>query len=134
MIFVLDAGAMIAFLRREPVSAVVADACKEVNSLIAAHVMNLCEVYYDCARSGGESASAQAMAVLTELGVRHYNDLDQPFWQTAALLKATHRKISLADRFCLTLAQRLGARLLTADRHEMARLVPLGICDIHFIR
>lgn len=134
MIYVLDSSAMIAFLRAEPGGSVVRDALEEAGSLVFAHASNFCETFYDFARAGGEEAGRLAVATLESAGVRERQELDRAFWQFAGLLKATHRRVSLADCFCLALAQRLGARLLTADRHELERLVPLGICDIQFIR
>lgn len=44
------------------------------------------------------------------------------------------RRISLADCFALTLANRESGILVTSDRKEFEPIVPLNICQIHFIR
>jgi hypothetical protein len=49
-------------------------------------------------------------------------DLDPAFWKAAGVLKAERRRISLADCFAVTLACRLRACLVTADRHELEPL------------
>lgn len=53
MIFVLDACAMIAFLRDEPGSDVVAEALLDPGSKCYAHALNRCEVFYDFHRASG---------------------------------------------------------------------------------
>lgn len=45
MIFVLDASAMIAYLRDEPGAAAVAEALIDPTSKCHAHALNLCEVF-----------------------------------------------------------------------------------------
>lgn len=55
MIFVLDACAMIAWLRDEPGADVVDGYVRNVNAQGLAHAINLCEVYYDARRNAGET-------------------------------------------------------------------------------
>jgi predicted nucleic acid-binding protein len=45
-----------------------------------------------------------------------------------------HRRVSLADCCALALARRLGACLVTADRHEFEPLLSAGVSKIEFIR
>ena len=40
----------------------------------------------------------------------------------------------LADCFCMALARRVDADLVTGEHHEFDPLVPLGLCRFHFIR
>ena len=51
MIFVLDASAMIAFLRGEPGADAVAEILLDSESQCHAHALNLCEVFYDFERA-----------------------------------------------------------------------------------
>ena len=60
--------------------------------------------------------------------------MDSQFWREVGGLKAVHRKVSLADCRALALAKRLGANLVSADRHEFEPLLAAGICQIEFIR
>ena len=47
MIYVLDACAMIAWLRNEPGADIVDQAIRDLNSQCLAHAINLCEVFYE---------------------------------------------------------------------------------------
>lgn len=125
---------MVAFLNGEPGGEVVEDALLEQNSECLAHAINLCEAYYLYYRAGGEAAAAKALADLFEVGVGERNDFDSAFWRQAGVLKAVHRKVSLADCRAITLTQRVGGTLLTSDHHELDPLAALGVCSINFIR
>jgi hypothetical protein len=70
MIFVLDACAMIAWLRDEPGADVVDAAVRDINSQCLAHSINLCEVFYIAYRNAGE-AHAQSIRVGSDCGARH---------------------------------------------------------------
>ena len=133
MIYVLDACAMIAFLRGEPGADVVENALLDATSDCMAHAINLCEVFYDFYRDSGESAAKGAIADLSTVGVTERDDFSQTFWMEVGRLKA-QGKISLADCFAITLTNRTGGTLLTSDHHEMDRIVAAGLCNIAFIR
>ena len=55
MFYVLDASAMLAYLRNEPGAEIVEDALTAPDSHCFAHSINLCEVFYDFFRSAGET-------------------------------------------------------------------------------
>jgi len=134
MICVLDACAMIALLRGEPGEDVVWTHLCDPASACYAHALNLCEVYYDFYRVGGEAVARSAINDLKYLGVSERNDLDEAFWQEVGRVKAIYRKVSLADCCALALAARLGGSLLTSDHHEFDALAALGNWPIVFIR
>jgi PIN domain nuclease of toxin-antitoxin system len=134
VIYALDGSAMIAFLRKEPGWDVVADLLSNVDNTCYAHAVNLCEVFYDYHRVGGEAAAQTALATLAAIRVLPRADMDPDFWQQVGRHKATYRHISIADCFCIALAQRLGGEAVTSDHHEFDPLVPLGLCPIRFIR
>jgi len=50
VLFVLDASAMIAYLRDEPGAGRVSEALLDPDGQCIAHVLNLCEVFYDFQR------------------------------------------------------------------------------------
>lgn len=133
MIYVLDACAMIAWLRNEPGGDVVDSAVRDVNSQCLAHAINLCEVYYDAVRNDGETRAQEVIEDLRAVGVVERNDFDQSFWQAAGNLKAKGR-ISIADCFAIALTNRVGGTLLTSDHHEMDPIAAAGVCSITFIR
>lgn len=137
MIYVLDACAMIAYLRNEAGADVVETALLEAlidpATQCVAHSVNLCEVFYTFHRDGGERAVADALRDLFAADVMERTDFDQAFWQDAGRLKAGG-KVSLADCFALTLTTRTSGTLLTSDHHELDRIAALGTHDITFIR
>jgi predicted nucleic acid-binding protein len=98
-----------------------------------AHAINLCEVFYDSYRLGGETVAISTINDLLSLDVSERGDFDQAFWQQVGRLKA-QGKISLADCCAIVLTNRVGGTLLTSDHHELDRIATAGICSITFIR
>ncbi len=133
MIYVLDASAMIAYLRNEQGADVVELALLNIAGQCLAHSINLCEVFYIALRTSGEPAAVSAVEDFRQLGVSERSDLDESFWQEAGKLKAGGG-ISLPDCFAVMLTNRVGGTLLTSDHHEMDKLAAAGICNITFIR
>ena len=122
-----------AFLNNEPGVDVVEDVLTEPGSTCYAHVYNLCEIYYLYYRRGGAAVAESATQDLLAVGIAPRDDIDTVFWKAAGAFKGQHA-LSLSDAFCLALAQRLGAQLVTTDHAEFDPLVPLGYCPIRFIR
>jgi len=132
--YVLDASAMIAYLRNEPGADLIEDALTSPGSRCFAHSINLCEVFYDFFRSAGETEAANAIADLSAAGITERNDFDGDFWMAASTLKGTHHRISLADCCGLTLAARLGAQFMTTDHRELDSIAASGLHTVTFIR
>lgn len=101
---------------------------------IFAHAVNLCEVYYDFCRASGEAVAREALQDLETAGVMRREDISSEFCRAVGSLKASQRRISLADCFALTLAKQLSATVLTSDRHELGGLADKGDYKIVFIR
>ncbi len=133
MIYVHDASALIAYLRREPGAQSVIDVLLEQDSVHVVHAVNLCEVYYDAIRVSGQADAETALTELASLGIVTRHDLDDPLGKAVAGLKAGVG-LSLADCFALALTQRVEGVLLTADHREFDPLANQGICRIAFIR
>ncbi len=74
MIYILDACAMIAFLRKELGSIVVEEILLDKNNKCFAHAINLCEVFYDFHRLSGEQAAEKAIGDLKAAGIIERND------------------------------------------------------------
>ena len=98
-----------------------------------AHTLNLLEVYYHFLRQHGEHTARQAWRDLLAMGVVERRSLSHRFVRRVGQLKAQGR-ISLADCFCLVLAQEIGGQVVTSDHHESDPLVSQGIAPILFIR
>lgn len=131
---VLDASAVIAFLRGEPGAEVVEGYFGREGHALYMHSLNLCEVYYDFLRASDETSADGAIEDMLLLGVRERSDMTSEFWRSVGKLKAEHRRVSLADCCALALAVRQRAVLLTADRHELEPLSRASVCSVEFIR
>lgn len=129
----LDASAMIAYLKGEDGAAVVREHFAGDEECMA-HVVNLCEVYYEYLRDEGEDAAKLAVEILKGDGLVVREDMDEPFWQEVGRLKASPVRISLADCFAISLSNRIAGRVVTTDHHELDAVAEQGICEIEFIR
>jgi len=134
MNYVLDACAMIALLRDEPGADRVAAVLLQSGVTNFVHAINLTEVHYDFIRAADESIAADAIKAMRSTGIKLRKDISDSFLCDVAKLKGNIRRISLADCFCVTLARRLDATILTSDRGEFEPLKTKNICMIEFIR
>lgn len=113
---VLDASALLAYLRDESGADVVADA---VATGAAISTVNLGEVLSRVADRGGDPARVSRQ--MTDRGLLDGAIAVQPFTSADAIEVARLRPLtrdlglSLGDRACLALAKRLNAPVLTAD-------------------
>jgi PIN domain nuclease of toxin-antitoxin system len=131
---VLDACAMIAFLRDEPGAMVVETILTHPTDRCYAHAINLCEVYYDFLRNSDEQTATAAIADLEFAGVVTRRDMGKKFWQRVGHLKGTIRKISLADCFAVALSETLRGDVVTSDHHEFDPLLAFNVARVTFIR
>lgn len=130
---VMDACAIIAYLRDEPGADVVEAVL--LNETCFIHALNLCEVYKDCLFRGESVAIADALlADLAEVGLLSREDMDPELWKRVAVLKEEIRKIPYGDCFALALTQRLNGVLYTSDHNDFDRAAATGKHAIKFIR
>lgn len=113
---VLDASALLAYLRDEPGADVVADAVAAGTKI---STVNLGEVLSRVADRGADPARMARQ--MTDRGLLHGAITVEPFTSADAVevarLRARTRKhgLSLGDRACLALAGRLSLPAITAD-------------------
>lgn len=114
---VLDASALLAYLRDEPGAQAVSDAIAAGATISA---VNLAEVFSTVAGRGADPASLAAE--LTDAGLLGGALIVEDFTTQDAIAVAQLRAptrdagLSLGDRACLALTQRLTTSALTADR------------------
>jgi PIN domain nuclease of toxin-antitoxin system len=133
MQFVLDACAMIAFLRDEAGAEVVQSRLASEPPVCLAHAVNLCEVFYHFLGEAGEDAARRSLDDLRAVGLTVREDMDEAFWQQVGRHKVQYR-MSLADAFALSLADRFGAELLTSDRGDFEQVSQSAKHRVTFIR
>jgi len=131
---VLDASAMIAYLRGEAGADAVESALSNDGEPCMAHAINSCEVYYKFVRVSGEAVARSAIQDLKDTGLIVRTDLDEAFWHDVGRHKASIGSIPLADCFVVTLANRLDAQAMTADHPDFDPIADEGICRVTFIR
>jgi PIN domain nuclease of toxin-antitoxin system len=134
MNYVLDACALIAYLRKEEGGDIVRDILLDPKKKCFIHALNLCEVYYDFARASSADIADEVTQIISEIGIQIVQDMDEELWQNAGILKATIKRISLADTFAVALALRLNAFLVTSDHAEFNKVAKEKICKVLFIR
>jgi len=115
-IYVLDAFALLAYLRGEPGAERVRDLLLRARSgeaRLYLCLINYGEVLYISERQGGRPAAEEAIRIIDHLPLETVlADRDLTF--AAAHLKARY-PISYADAFAAALAQKLSATLVTGD-------------------
>jgi PIN domain nuclease of toxin-antitoxin system len=124
---------MIAFLRAEPGGEIVFDLLTKKPPACLAHAVNLCEVFYDFLKAGGEAAARSVISDLRAMGLLVREDMDEAFWQAVGRYKVAC-KIPLADAFAISLANRFGAEIVTTDHGDFEPLARNNVCRVLFIR
>lgn len=119
--YVLDACALIAYLRDEPGADRIANLFDDAQHATFMHAITLGEVYYDTHRFSGVEMAHQVLNDLLSLPVTIVRDLSDSILIEAGNLKATYR-ISYADAFVLALAKQHQASVVTSDHHEFEPL------------
>lgn len=118
-IFILDACALIALLRDEDGSDIVAAAYQKANyesAMLIINKINLFEVYYGFYRDKGKAFAENLLQAIKQ-SVVVIHELNDDVFSEAGRLKATY-KMSLADSIALAEALVSGGAILTADHHE----------------
>ncbi len=134
MNYIFDANALIAYLEHEPGAEYVDSLIKDPDNTNFVHAVNFCEVYYGTRRDYGEEIAAASLMALRNVGLIICDDMDEDFWRYAGAIKADYKRVSIADCFCIALANRLDGEVVTSDRHEIEPLADAGICRVRFIR
>src|SRR5207237_50256 len=121
---VLDASAVIALLRREPGRERVAELLSGPPPTISA--VNLSEVATKLAEDGLLEGVVRASIHRLQLNAVPF-DADMAYEAGFLRPLTRHLGLSLGDRACLALAQRLGLPAVTADRSWTALQLPVTV-------
>lgn len=132
MTYILDACAMIAFVRDEPGAEIVGSILTNEQCIV--HALNMCELYYDFFRAANQQTAKNVVSDLISLGLTIREDMDQEFWQEVGKFKAEIKRISLADCCSIALPKRTNGKIVTSDHHEFDPISKKDICEILFIR
>lgn len=129
IVVVLDASAVLALLFNETGSELVARHLQQNHCIVGAG--NYAEIISRLLDRG--LAPSEVQAALSELNI-HWQDNSKTDGETAGFLRPSTRAagLSLGDRLCLALAQRLEATVVTSDRAwlDLANALHLTIISI----
>lgn len=127
---VLDASAILAFLQGEPGDDLVRQTLQSGHCVVSA--ANQAEIIAKSLDRGGDPEAIKA--ILADLAYTVI-DIKAEDGTQAGWMRAQTRQfgLSLGDRLCLAVAQRLKAKILTADRPWLSVAQPMGI-NIQCIR
>jgi uncharacterized protein with PIN domain len=90
----MDACTVISYLRNED-GAEAVEAALLGDNVCVAHVLNICEVYYDCLRRGGEAQADALLEDLSAIGLITRDDIDTFLWKTAGVSRRTSEEFPL---------------------------------------
>jgi predicted nucleic acid-binding protein len=124
MTSVLDACALIAWLKNEPGADVVdglLDRAEEGEIDLFISIVNLVEVYYGFMKDLGEDRAREIMQIVQETAVKVIDTTDGAVFEEVARLKSTLKGFSLADAFGLATASVYDASFVTCDHHELEK-------------
>ncbi len=133
-VFVFDACAVIALLEDEPGAEVVEELLQDPKNRCLIFVVSACEIYYDLHRRGNREDAESLESIFAGNNLTLLDGLPSDLWKAAGKLKATWRRVSLADCFALALTIREKGTLVTSDHHELDPVAEAEICQIRFIR
>jgi PIN domain nuclease of toxin-antitoxin system len=114
--YVLDACALLAFLKKEEGSEIVKDIMSS-DCEIFLHIVNFLEIYYDLLRELGKEKSDAICEEILKLPIKIIYNTDLYLIKIAGYFKVNYR-ISLGDSFVLATAKLNSASIVTSDRHE----------------
>jgi predicted nucleic acid-binding protein len=133
MVLVLDACALIAYIRDEQGAERVESLLVDQQNQCYVHAINMCEVYYLLFRAFGEARAKQAVDDIRGAGVQVYEHVSEALWMDAGHLKAV-LGIPIADSYVAALSRALGGEVVTTDHTDFDEIARGGFCTVQFIR
>ena len=121
MNYVIDACALIAWLRDETGSEFVSSLIFNPDNNCYVHAINLIEVEYDFIRNDGQEIAQEVMRDINNSPLSINRTLNKNLTMRIAQIKSRGR-ISIADSICLAFAEEKNATVVTSDHHEFDRL------------
>lgn len=131
--YVLDACALIAYLRDESGGEVLENLLANPNHRFVLHAITLGEVYYDSLRTIGEVGAEELFSDMARLPVEVMWRLTPELLTQAGQYKTTER-ISFADSFVLALATLEQATVVSTDHHEFDEIKRKALLPFFWLR
>ena len=135
-VFILDACALIAYLRKEEGNQkVVHSFDRAINQQIKIllHAASLSEVYYDFLKVSDKKAANDILTDGHHLPIELIDQISMEMIKQMGYFKTTY-KISFADSFVLATATLNNAKVITSDHHEFDVIEESGDMAFEWIR
>ncbi len=134
---VVDACALIAYFKGGAGHERFTELLAEEENVLAIHIVNLCEVYYDYYRSDGPDKAEEAWAKAVSF-LRVIEKADESFMKRVGRWIATQRiatgEFSLGDAFAAATAENDGVPLVTIDHTNFDPIDENGMLQIEWLR
>lgn len=131
--YILDACALIAFLRQEKGDEKLVKLFKDKQNRFYLHSINLGEVYYDTLRLAGKKQAQELFADVAKLPVEIVWIMDSSFLELVGKYK-TSFPMSYADSFVLALAERENGIVVSTDHGEFDAVEKSGKIAFYWLR
>jgi uncharacterized protein with PIN domain len=129
---IVDASAVIAYFKQEQGHEVFASLLADEENVLAVHVTNLCEVYYNYLRSDGIDKAEEAWQRASGmLGVIEKSDAN--FMKRVGRWKVDYT-LPLGDAFASAAAEENACPLVTTDHNDFDAIEAAGVLQIVWLR
>lgn len=131
--YVIDACAVIAYLREEDGCGKLKALLKEKNNSFFMHSINLAEIYYDTLRVLGKQKAEELFDDIKKLPINVVWTIDVALIELVGKYKTSY-KISFADSFFLALTEKEGAIAISTDHHEFDEIDNKKAVSFYWLR
>lgn len=128
---VVDACALITYLKGEPGHEKFARILQDGRNFVAMHHVNLCEVFYDYLRSDGPTVAEEAWQAATRI-VTPIELCTEDFVKRVGRWKVQHH-LGLGDSFAAATAEEFACPLLTGDHRDFDPIERIAVLQIVWI-
>ncbi len=129
---VLDASALITYLKGEPGNERLADLLADDQSTLAIHILNLCEVYSCYYRVDGQPQAQVAWEQAARI-LQVCSPVDEAFVKLAARWKVEQGP-PMMDAVAAATAEKYACPLLTTDHNDFDPIAGRGLIEVEFLR
>ena len=128
---ILDASALIAYLKGEEGSERLRELLLDDHNVLAIHSLNMFEVYANYLRSDGHERAEEALDSANQF-LRTIDEYNEAFLKRVARWKVDHN-LSLGHAFAAALAEEFACPLVTKNQNDFEEVEKSGALKIEWI-
>ncbi len=130
--YLLDASAVVAYLKGEQGADVFGGILSEEQNILAIHAVNLCEIFYNYLRADGLDIAEEACRTVTSFSTV-IERLDEPFMKRVGRWKGLEG-LGLGDAFAAATAEEFGVPLVATDHNGFDPVEAKGLLTLVWLR